>query len=322
MYVCWQIGSSGLLALQGTEKEERMSLAHEISPTSQTFQLRDGRTLGYAEYGSADGKPVFYFHGYVGARLEAGPWADAATEAGVRLIAPDRPGFGLSTFQPGRRFLDWPADVVELADHLALKRFAVLGISGGGPYALACTARISERLTTCGIVCGMAPLEMGTDGMRANNRLIFFLARKLPWLLKPLLWLTLGKASQDEARFKMLLEKSTKALPEPDKFVIQNADLMTHLIASTKAGFSQGAEAAALEGKLYANAWDFRLEDITLNPIYLWHGEKDVNVPVGMAHGVASKLAHCRATFYPEESHISLPVNHAEEILRAIAASI
>lgn len=297
-----------------------MSLTQEVSPTNRTFQLRDGRTLGYAEYGLTDGRPVFYFHGYVGARLEAGPWAGAATEARVRLIALDRPGFGLSTFQPDRRFHDWPADVVELADHLSLKHFAVLGVSGGAPYALACAARIPERLATCGLVCGMAPLEMGIDGMSANNRLIFSLAHRFPWLLKAFLWLGLGRVSQDEAKFKALLEKSIKRLPEPDRLAILNLDLTHHLAATAKAGFSQGTKAAVLEGRLYANAWGFQLEDIAFHPIYLWHGEKDVNVPVGMARGVASRLAHCQATFYPDESHISLPLHHAEEILQVLAS--
>lgn len=298
-----------------------MSLGNEVSSTSQTFQLRDGRTLGYAEYGAADGTPVFYFHGYVGARLEAGACANAADQANVRLIALDRPGFGLSTFQPGRHFLDWPNDVVELADHLSLARFAVVGISGGGPYALACAYKIPDRLTACGVVCGIEPFELGIDGMSRGNRLIFMIAHRFPWLLKTLLWSTTGKLSQDETKLKAAMEKSLKAAPESDRLAIQNSDVVDHLIASARAGFSQGADAAALEGKLYANPWGFRLEDIAFNPIYLWHGEKDINVPIGMARAAASRLTHCQATFYPDEAHTSLAVNHVEEILQTIAAS-
>lgn len=299
-----------------------MARIHEVPSTDQTLRLRDGRTLGYAEYGLPAGKPIFYFHGYVSARLEAGFWASAAQEAGVRLIAPDRPGFGLSTFQPRRRFLDWPADVVELANHLSLKRFAVVGISGGAPYALACAFQIPERLTTCGLICGVAPMEMGTRGMGTSSRLIFWLAHRFPWLFQMLLWLSFCRASQSETKLRMLLEKTLKLLPEPDQLAaIQSPDLMHRAAVIAKAGFSQGAKAAVLEGKLYANAWGFRLEDISLDLIYLWHGEKDVNVPIGMAHGVASRLAHCQATFYPEESHISLFLNHRQEILRVIGAA-
>lgn len=298
-----------------------MSLIDEISSTNQTFQLRDGRTLGYAEYGAADGTPIFYFHGYPGARLEAGAWANAADQANVRFIALDRPGYGLSTFQPGRHLLDWPNDVVELADHLSLARFAVVGISGGGPYALACAYKIPERLTSCGIMCGMEPPELGINGMSRENRLLFMIAHRFPWLLKTILWSTMGKLSQDEVKLKASMEKSLKTAAEPDRIVLQNSDIADHLMASTRAGFAQGADAAALEGKLYVNPWDFRLEDITFSPIYLWHGEKDINVPVGMARAAASRLTHCQATFYPDEAHLSMPVNHAEEILRTISAA-
>ena len=100
-----------------------------------TIRLPDGRTLGYSEYGSPTGNTLFYFGS---SRLEACLLARAAANAGVRVIGTDRPGMGLSQFQPGRRLLDWPADVVALADHLGIARFAVVGVSAGGPHALAC----------------------------------------------------------------------------------------------------------------------------------------------------------------------------------------
>jgi pimeloyl-ACP methyl ester carboxylesterase len=116
------------------------------------IQLPDGRLLGYAESGAPAGRAVLYFHGHPGARLEAGFLADPATRANVRLIGVDRPGMGLSTYQPGRRLLDWPADIAALADALAIERFAVVGLSGGGPYALACATRsgtASSRAAWC-----------------------------------------------------------------------------------------------------------------------------------------------------------------------------
>ncbi len=82
----------------------------------QTLRLGDGRKLGYAQYGSPDGTPIFYFHGHPGSRLEARFARQAAAEAGHRVIALDRPGYGLSDFRPGRAITDWPDDVVEAAD--------------------------------------------------------------------------------------------------------------------------------------------------------------------------------------------------------------
>jgi len=121
--------------------------------TNQTIKLKDGRSLGYAEYGNPEGKPVFYFHGFPGSRLDW-PFSDAddsAAQLNTRIVAVDRPGMGLSDFKRGREILDWPDDVIELADALQVDHFAVQGISGGGPYACACAFKISERLTTTAV---------------------------------------------------------------------------------------------------------------------------------------------------------------------------
>jgi pimeloyl-ACP methyl ester carboxylesterase len=114
--------------------------------TNRTIRLRDGRRLGYAEWGDPDGRPLFYFHGWPGARVEGRLGDEAARAQGVRMIALDRPGMGLSDYQPRRTLVDWPDDVIQLAAAMGLDRFAVLGISGGGPYAAACAWKLSDRL--------------------------------------------------------------------------------------------------------------------------------------------------------------------------------
>jgi pimeloyl-ACP methyl ester carboxylesterase len=95
--------------------------------------LRDGRRLGYAQYGQPDGEPIVYFHGHPGSRLEARLAHEPAAAPGLRVIALDRPGYGLSDFLPGRAITDWPADVTAAADALGIGRFSVAGASGGGP---------------------------------------------------------------------------------------------------------------------------------------------------------------------------------------------
>jgi len=101
-----------------------------MNTANQTVQLTDGRTLGYAEYGSPQGEPMFYFTGGNSSRLE-GEWFDhAAKKKHIRLIVPDRPGFGLSTHQPNRKLLDWPNDVTELANSLSIDYFQYLGYPG------------------------------------------------------------------------------------------------------------------------------------------------------------------------------------------------
>src|SRR5438309_1811387 len=112
---------------------------------NQTIKLRDGRTLAYAEYGDPAGTPVIFFHGTPGSRLMAAPaWKDESL--GLRIIAPDRPGFGLSTYRPNRTILNWASDVAELADALKLDKFIVAGVSGGGPHSLACAHELPDRV--------------------------------------------------------------------------------------------------------------------------------------------------------------------------------
>ena len=135
-----------LLLLQMSIARRHQSGAAAVAPklptldTSEryhnTVQLPDGRTLAWAEAGSPSGFPVFFLHGFPGSRMEARGLEDIGRRHDLRFICPERPGYGMSTFQPGRRLLDWPVDLRFLArEHLDMKRYSVLGGSGGGPHA-------------------------------------------------------------------------------------------------------------------------------------------------------------------------------------------
>jgi pimeloyl-ACP methyl ester carboxylesterase len=131
-----------------------------MSTAQNYITLRDGRRLGFAEFGDRQGKPVFYFHGFPGSRLEARLADRISRESKIRFIGIDRPGYGLSSLKPGRTFVDWADDVIGLADALGVDRFSILGVSGGGPYAAACACKIPDRLDTIGIICGMGPVDV------------------------------------------------------------------------------------------------------------------------------------------------------------------
>ena len=132
--------------------------------------LADGRRLGFDDVGDAEGPVVFYLHGFGSSRVVRHPDDHIATELGIRLIAVDRPGIGLSTGAPGRRLLDWPGDVEQLADRLGIESFAVLGWSGGGPYALACGWSLPDRVDRIGLISAAAPLTPGADYMLRRHR--------------------------------------------------------------------------------------------------------------------------------------------------------
>ncbi len=291
-----------------------MSGAADVS----LVRLRDGRSLAWAEYGDPSGKPVLYFHGFPGSRLEPALAGDDLARAGARLIAIDRPGFGGSTFQPGRRLLDWPHDAASFADSLGLGRFACMGVSGGGPYALACALQLGERLTRAAVVCGVGPLDTpeGSRGMMRTNRLLFGAARHSKTAVRLVTALMARSLRRDPSA---ALLRMTRSRPEPDRAVLERPEVLEIFALSFMESLRPGTRGAGLEAQLYARPWGFRLEDVTAE-IDLYQGELDVNVAPSMGRYQASALPHCKAHFFPDEGHFSLAVIHMEEIVRRLVA--
>ena len=159
------------------------------SSTQRYITLPDGRRLAYAEYGDPLGIPVVYCHGFPGSRLEAALFHDTAKQGGVRVISADRNGLGDSDYLPNRTMLDWPDDVAAMADALGLDRFHLLGVSGGGPYALACAYRIPERLKGLALVCPLGPLDQPDLlwAMRWPALFSFTSMREIPFLSRSFL---------------------------------------------------------------------------------------------------------------------------------------
>jgi pimeloyl-ACP methyl ester carboxylesterase len=212
---------------------------------------------------------------------------------GVRLVAIDRPGFGRSDLQPGRGFLDWPDDVVAVADHLGISRFAVLGLSGGGGYVLACAFKVPERLTAALILSGMGPLSRpgAGEGMAAMNRLMYGLSGRAPWVVRALSW-TVFRAM---ARTLRRPAKEGELPGQLDLFGDPAARpaLLTDI---NEAVLRPGTRGLVEELALYSRPWGFALEDIDLD-VHLWHGENDRNVPAALARYVAQALPRSHATF-------------------------
>ncbi len=281
------------------------------------IRLGDGRRLGYAEYGDPEGQPLFYCHGFPASRLEAALLDPAARKVGVRVIAADRPGCGLSDFKPDRRIGDWPGDVVELADALDIDRFSVVGVSGGGPYALACAWKIPERLKAAGVVCGLGPViePWATRDMQWNRRLVFRLARLAPWLLRMIYAGVIDQLIR--RRPAVILSLLTRTPVLPDRRVLDRLDVRIALLASIQEAVRSGPRGILYELSLYTHEWDFRPEEIVMT-VDLWHGEADPIVPVVHARALVERLPRVRPRILAEEGHFSLPINHMESILLSL----
>jgi pimeloyl-ACP methyl ester carboxylesterase len=273
--------------------------------------LADSRRLGFAEFGDRNGKPVFYFHGFPGSRLEAQLAEKIARDTHVRFIGIDRPGFGLSEFKPQRTLLDWVNDVCELADALQIDRFSILSISGGGPYAAACAYEIPHRLDSVGIVCGMGPVEVPglMDHMFWVNRYGLRIAGRFPRMAKSLFLFSAFFLRNYPEHMLSFLSGNVQ---DPDKFALKNAEFIKVLSASFREAFLNSLLWPSTDFILYSRPWGFHLQDIRIR-IHLWHGEKDRIVPLEMGRYMAKTLPDCCATFYSDEGHFSIILNRITE---------
>jgi pimeloyl-ACP methyl ester carboxylesterase len=290
-----------------------------LSATNPTryIVLRDGRRLAYEEQGDPAGQPVFLFHGAPGSRLQRHPDASIAQRLGVRIITVDRPGYGLSDPKPNRRFLDWPDDVVQLADGLGIERFAVAGFSGGAPFAAACGYKLPRRVTRVALVSCPAPFEV--PGMRESlerpQRLQITLASRAPWAVRLMFgWYfrAVRNVTPDAVRQKLKQE-----LPPAEQVLLENPGFVDMFLADGLEAARGGPAATVHELGLTAQPWGFRPEEIAV-PVRLWQGEQDTSVSPAMGEYLARVIPDCQATFCPGEGHL-VGFTHWEEILRAVA---
>jgi pimeloyl-ACP methyl ester carboxylesterase len=270
--------------------------------------------LGYEEGGDPGGHPLFLFHGWPGSRIEGRLGHHAAESQGVRLISVDRPGMGLSDHRPRRALVDWPDDLLQLAEALELERFAVLGISGGGPYAAACAWKVPERLTAVGIVSSLAPIDAPgvLAGMQRSNRLSFqVVGRVAP--LRRAFFARLAVAARRHP--EQIIENGAGAAV--DKACLARPLVREILAQSLTEAFRAGGRGPAWETALYSRPWGFPLEEVRA-PVHLSHGDADMNAPVAMGRYLAATIPRCRATFHPGEGHLHF-IDHLPEILAPLA---
>lgn len=280
------------------------------------IRLPDGRSLAYADYGNRLGNPIVRCHGAPSCRLEGALLAQAADDLGVRVVVPDRPGMGQSDFQRARRIEHWPSDVAHLATALGLERFAVLGVSGGAPYALACAVHLPDRVTSVGLVSAVAPFDApGTfAALKGPARAMYQLARHAPWLLRGLLLLMRRAAGSSSAASGRM----AASFPEADQRVLQRSEVRAHFGNVFREAMRQGTRGAARDMELIAHPWGFDLAGVRV-PVLLWQGEQDGNVPAAHGRYLIDALPNCRGTVYADEAHLSLFVNRHREILSALA---
>lgn len=285
-----------------------------------SIHLQDGRHIGLCEYGDLEGFPVFFFHGTPGSRVMFLDDDPISKELGVRLICLDRPGFGLSTPHPDRTILDWAKDVLEVADHLGIYHFSVMGVSGGGAFAAGCAYQLPNRVLSAALISSTTPFQDGKPpkSMLKENKLAFFLSKKFPWLLKASYRSQKKMIEKKPEKFKKLAKNGNKHLHPWDRQFLQTDEqlemMMTHLHEATR----QSVDECIHEPDLLSRPWAFDMKDIQI-PVDVWHGKEDSMAPFVEIKKMAPSIPNVKTYYIDQAGHFLTDV---DDIWRDILLSL
>ncbi len=274
------------------------------SPTDFPVKAADGRVLRVRVSGNPEGRPVFFLHGTPGSRLGPTPRSKILYNLGVRLISFDRPGYGGSERLEARRVRDAADDVVAIARHLDIGKFAALGRSGGGPHALACAALLPEQVTRVGVLVSLAPWEdMGSqwfNGMTPSN-VREYKATAEPGVLAARLGQAAAKIKADPSSHVATLGPE---MPADDRRVVADAGIRARLAENFAEALRDSAAGWIDDALAFRRPWGFDLADIKA-PVLLWHGADDVFSPVNHTQWLANKIASAEVVIQPGRAHFS-----------------
>ncbi len=286
---------------------------------THTLTLPDGRALRYRIAGAKAGTPVFVLHGTPGS-LSKFSAADAAAEKlGQALIIPDRWGYGGSDAHPTPSLTAWAQDMAALADEIDAAEFAVLGISGGGPYAAATAAVLSHRVTALGLISPVGEIVGGTDipKLSVMHRFCFRVLPRLPTVIAAIFTLfAWGLRIAPEIAMRIAMCN----VPAADRDLLANADNRQRLIEMFRQGLHTGSRGPVTDLVLFSKAWDFSLNDIVA-PAKLWIGTADTNVPQTAAIALAQRVPGCQLEIMQDTGHLWI-MAHEHDVLAWIAATV
>ena len=268
------------------------------------LELADGRKLGVAEYGPADGRAILWFHGTPGGRRQLPPLArELADDEGLRFVMIERPGIGVSTSYRYEAIIDWAGDVEQVVSALGIERFGVVGLSGGGPYALACSYAFGDRVAATVTLGGVAPSH-GEDAPPGGfvNRMTP-VAPVVALVRRPLertLWATIQMVRPFR---EQAMSAFASLMPPGDQAVFARPEMRKMFFDDLLDGMRRQMDAPLLDFLLFARPWGFALADVK-DPVLVVHGDTDIIVPLSHAEYMAERLPNAELLIRHAESHL------------------
>jgi pimeloyl-ACP methyl ester carboxylesterase len=292
-------------------------------PPLRILVLPDGRRVACAEYGDIGGLPVLALHGTPGSRLMFALADRAARDRGIRLIAPERPGYGLSDYRRSETLAQIAEDLSAVADDYGLGRFAVIGVSGGGPYAVAAAAAMPDRISLLALVAPIGEVADGQLRLSRFQRLLFRRLARRPWASRLFFGrLRLMVFRSPDTAYRWLMRRVRAA----DRELLARSGVRISLQAAMGEGLRPGVEGVAQDLRLCCSPWRLRFADIDV-PAIIWQGSDDPVVPPEAAYALARALPNCRLDVIPAAGHywvfsrFGLILDAVAAVLRADAAA-
>ncbi|HET9876242.1 MAG TPA: alpha/beta hydrolase [Mycobacterium sp.] len=294
-----------------------MAIAIARPKLEGNIAVGEDRRIGFAEFGAPHGRAMFWLHGTPGARRQIPPEARVfAARENIRLIGIDRPGIGSSTPHQYDCILDFTDDMYTIADTLGIDKMAVIGLSGGGPYALACAAGMPDRVVAVGVLGGVAPATgpdaVGGGLMALGSRVAPLLesaGTRISGVATALIWFARPVASRG-------LDLFARVSPEADRHLLLRPEFKAMFLDDLLNGSRKQLAAPFSDIVLFARDWGFRLAEVKA-PVHWWHGDHDHIVPFAHGEHVVSRLPDAKLYHLSGESHLA-GLGRGEEILRTM----
>ncbi len=284
--------------------------------SSRVLRLASGRRVGYAEYGAPDGRPVIALHGTPGSRYMFALIDEPARATGLRIIAPERPGYGLSDVHRFDTLADTAQDVEAVVDALDLDRFVLIGVSGGGPHAVAVASRLGARVLRMALVGPVGLIDREHVHMSHLHKFIFTHLAPSPHAAGAFFFgLRTMIDWAPSTAYQLLLQRVT----ETDRVVLERPEVKANLQGALHEGLRGSVEGALQDLRLYCGPWGLPFGEIR-TPSLMWQGGKDTVVPPHAAYRLAGMLPDCRLEIIEEAGHYWV-FGAFERVLEALRAA-
>jgi pimeloyl-ACP methyl ester carboxylesterase len=282
---------------------------------------RTGRTIELGEYGDRAGHPVLFFHGLVGSQYQASYVSENARMAGLRVIAPSRPGVGRSEFVARASPLEAVADAEDIVSALGIETFSLIGISGGAPYALAVTHRLPRRVRTVTLISGMGPMTLpaALQGMEYRRRLLLETGSRFPRLARRFFRVASQRFVANPEPF---LDRLIASWPRADRTLFERKPVYDLFLQDLREVFTVGIGARGLAQELlvYRN-FGFALKSLPREThMTLWHGLDDIIVPPSMAWRLLQTLPSAEAHLLPGGHFMA--ITYADQIVETLTRQL